>query len=280
MRGTILVHSSLSALGWVCGRAEAVVLALLDVLGDDGTPVVPSQSADDSDPAECIVFGNGVPWLGWRNRARVFCVGPRSLGFYLNRPSKTTGQLASFETHPNNDIRLPTSPDPSLWNQHQDGRSNRRNFQNYHNFHFFFYLSTSGEPILRDLSPCLTSIEVTSTSPGVGALYELHGLHPRQRVIPRTTQEVYITFGKRTSFTLFWNPSAIEDNKPSVQENLAQHARLLAVPGVPFSAPDEKTAEQPNPSMPRQSQRELRSRYAPSVATVASNQQIMSKPRK
>jgi aminoglycoside 3-N-acetyltransferase len=44
------MHSSLSSLGWVNSGAEAVVLALLDVLGDTGTLVVPTQSSDNSDP--------------------------------------------------------------------------------------------------------------------------------------------------------------------------------------------------------------------------------------
>lgn len=47
---TVLVHSSLRALGWVVGGAEAVVLALLEVLGPDGTLVVPAFSTYRTDP--------------------------------------------------------------------------------------------------------------------------------------------------------------------------------------------------------------------------------------
>ncbi|HVQ97012.1 MAG TPA: AAC(3) family N-acetyltransferase [Mycobacteriales bacterium] len=48
---TLLVHSSLRALGWVAGAAPAVVRSLLDVLGPAGTVVVPSQTADNRDPS-------------------------------------------------------------------------------------------------------------------------------------------------------------------------------------------------------------------------------------
>ncbi|WP_117215482.1 aminoglycoside N(3)-acetyltransferase [Allorhizocola rhizosphaerae] len=47
----LLVHSSLKSLGWVCGGPVAVVQALLDALGPDGTLVVPTHTPDNSDPA-------------------------------------------------------------------------------------------------------------------------------------------------------------------------------------------------------------------------------------
>jgi aminoglycoside 3-N-acetyltransferase len=49
--GVLLVHSSLSSLGWVCGSAVAVVGALLDALAPEGTLVVPTHTTGNSDPA-------------------------------------------------------------------------------------------------------------------------------------------------------------------------------------------------------------------------------------
>jgi aminoglycoside 3-N-acetyltransferase len=48
---TVMVHSSLSSLGWVCGGSVTVVQALMDVVTAAGTLVMPTHSADCSDPA-------------------------------------------------------------------------------------------------------------------------------------------------------------------------------------------------------------------------------------
>lgn len=60
---TVLVHASLSSLGWVCGGPVAAVQALLDALAPGGTLVMPTHSGDYSEPS---LWGNPpVPESWW-----------------------------------------------------------------------------------------------------------------------------------------------------------------------------------------------------------------------
>lgn len=48
---TVMVHTSLSQLGYVSGGPRAVILALLEVVGASGTIAMPAHSGDLSDPS-------------------------------------------------------------------------------------------------------------------------------------------------------------------------------------------------------------------------------------
>ena len=47
----VLLHSSRSSIGFVAGGPQAIVLALLDVVGEHGTIVVPTHTSENTDPA-------------------------------------------------------------------------------------------------------------------------------------------------------------------------------------------------------------------------------------
>ena len=48
----IVAHVRMSALGWVAGGAQAVVMGLLKAVGDAGTVVMPAHSGANSDPGQ------------------------------------------------------------------------------------------------------------------------------------------------------------------------------------------------------------------------------------
>ncbi|MFW6119615.1 MAG: aminoglycoside N(3)-acetyltransferase [Petrotogales bacterium] len=49
---TIIVHSSLQSMGWVCGGAVTAIKALEEVLTETGTLVMPTHSSDYSEPSD------------------------------------------------------------------------------------------------------------------------------------------------------------------------------------------------------------------------------------
>lgn len=60
---TVLVHTRMSAIGWIAGGAAAVIEALLRVLGATGTLMMPTFTTDNTDPA---YWGNPpVPEHWW-----------------------------------------------------------------------------------------------------------------------------------------------------------------------------------------------------------------------
>ncbi|WXK38043.1 AAC(3) family N-acetyltransferase (plasmid) [Mycetohabitans rhizoxinica] len=61
---TILVHSSLSSLRWVAGVAVAVIQALRDCIGPNGTLVMPTHTAHLTDPAQWEVPPVPPSWVG------------------------------------------------------------------------------------------------------------------------------------------------------------------------------------------------------------------------
>ena len=49
---TLIVHTAMSKLGWVCGREVAVVRALICAVGATGLLVMPAHSGDNSEPSD------------------------------------------------------------------------------------------------------------------------------------------------------------------------------------------------------------------------------------
>ncbi len=64
---TVIVHSSLSSMGWVCGGPVAVLQALMDVVTPDGTIVMPAHSSEYSEPAK---WGNPPVPEAWQQTIR------------------------------------------------------------------------------------------------------------------------------------------------------------------------------------------------------------------
>lgn len=59
---TVIVHTSLSSIGFVCGGAQVVVDALLETVGADGTIVMPTQSWKNLDPETGVHWEEPKEW--------------------------------------------------------------------------------------------------------------------------------------------------------------------------------------------------------------------------
>jgi aminoglycoside 3-N-acetyltransferase len=58
----VFVHTSLSKLGFVVGGAETLIRALLEVVGDEGTLMMPSQTWKNLDPETGVHWEEPVEW--------------------------------------------------------------------------------------------------------------------------------------------------------------------------------------------------------------------------
>jgi aminoglycoside 3-N-acetyltransferase len=109
---TIIVHSSLSSLGWVCGGEVAVVQALKETISKSGTIVMPTQTTDNSDP--CNWENPAVPKEWWEDiRQNMPAYDP------VITPSYGMGKIVeNFRVHP--DVVRSSHPTVSFaaWGKH------------------------------------------------------------------------------------------------------------------------------------------------------------------
>ena len=91
---TVIVHTAMSKIGWVCGREAAVVQALLRAVGKTGILVMPAHTGDNSNPAD---WSNPPVPAGWFDPIR------ENMPAYDRRitASRGIGRVAEcFRTYP------------------------------------------------------------------------------------------------------------------------------------------------------------------------------------
>lgn len=58
----IMVHTSLSSLGYVCGGAQAIIETLMESVGEEGTIMMPTQSWKNLDPSTGVYWQEPEEW--------------------------------------------------------------------------------------------------------------------------------------------------------------------------------------------------------------------------
>lgn len=90
----LLVHASMSALGWICGGSVAVIQGLLEAVGSEGTLVMPTFTTGLTDPKN---WQNPPVPEGWKD---TICA-EMSAFDSLRTPTREMGQIAvTFRSWP------------------------------------------------------------------------------------------------------------------------------------------------------------------------------------
>jgi len=91
---TVIVHTSLSRLGWVPGGAQGVIEALLGVVTDEGTLVMPTHTGHLTDPSSWVA--PPVPKAWWKTIRKEMPAYDPAL-----TPTRAMGVVAeTFRKHP------------------------------------------------------------------------------------------------------------------------------------------------------------------------------------
>ena len=183
-RMIVMVHSSLSEVGWTVGGAVTVIRALLEVLGSDGTLVMPAETPQISDPAG---WNDDRVKTEWHNAIR------EHLPVFDPQTTPTTmGAIAeSFRTYPG--TRRSNHPLVSVC-------ANGRHAEDITTEHSLQFCEGRGTPFEK-----LYALDATTLLLGVG-FNRCTSLHYAESLVP----------GRRTSVSRF---PVIEDGRRVWVEN-------------------------------------------------------------
>lgn len=111
---TLMVHSSLKSIGWVCGNEQTVVDAILETVTTNGTVIMSTQTTGNSEPSNWQA--PPVPKEWWEEiRTHMPAFSPE------RTPSVGMGKIAEcFRTYP--DVKRSNHPMYSVaaWGKHAD----------------------------------------------------------------------------------------------------------------------------------------------------------------